>query len=127
MEPLLAIVVETFGLRLRVGEGLKDKIMPAVTGKTLKAIVGSGDRNCLQIGGEGVISFKTDTGWEDDTNKFKVISVTVRDKANFISDPILAELVGAQMALSLEDFTSVLNGFNKDQVNVTRIEWIEAQ
>ncbi|MEM7646796.1 MAG: hypothetical protein AAF203_07805, partial [Pseudomonadota bacterium] len=85
------------------------------------------DFNCYDLGSEVGVAFRnTATGlFEKDPDlKLSIQSVTVRDKATVKEDPFLSTYLADDMGFSFADFQSYLDGFKRDQVNVTRFQII---
>lgn len=111
---------------LRVFPKEREILSQAIESKNLRAMVAPGDHNCLKIGDEASLSFKNEDGkFEVQEAKFKVQSIVVRDRSNFLEDPILSGYVASEMGVSLDLFMKIVEGLDKDKINVTRFEWVQ--
>lgn len=120
----------SFWKNIRLFPETKDLFLESVKNKSLKAFLSPGSRNCFAIGEPAFFTLKeTEGGTFVDlpNSKFKVESVLIRSKVDYVKDPALANYVAEDLGMSRDQFLTYLETFVDEQVNVTRIQWFEAQ
>ncbi len=116
---------ETIWTDIRLVPEIQGKVQSALDERTLKAVINTGDRNCLKVGSEISIMVKAE-GWKPVPGvRVKVVGVMVMDKSLLQIFPSLAEAFSEEMGLSFEDFNNYVQSFDGEAVNVTRLQWLE--
>ncbi len=111
---------------IRLGDELKSQVQEALAGKTLKAIVNAGDRNCLAVGSEISLAVQEEGIWVPLAGvKVKVVGVMSMDKSYLQTIPFLAEKLSEEMGVSPKAFGEYTESLGGDAVNVTRLQWVE--
>lgn len=110
---------------VRVFKEVVDTTLSKIADRSLEVYVSQGDRSCLPIGNIAFFTSQDDSGQyvKVENSDFQVRAVVVRAKSDFVADPTLAEYVAEDMGLTVEAFMTYLSGMNKDQVNLTYINW----
>ncbi|MCB0377730.1 MAG: hypothetical protein KDD33_04495 [Bdellovibrionales bacterium] len=105
---------------VRIFQDIQDPVIEAITDKKLKLFLSQGDKVCLAMGEPFFFEVKNQDGKFEkvEGSDYRLVKVIIRNKDDFLGDPMLRDYVSRDMNLSLAEFESYLQGMSRDQVNL---------